>query len=627
MVCAFGDTVMFTASGASTYTWSPSTGLDTTGGAMVNASPGAATTYTVSGTSVGGCVGTASVDLQLSTGSPSPYFTSSATTVCEGGSITFMDSSMNAIGYVWTLPGGTTPDSTVQNPVVTYSTAGTYDVTLFVFGCGNDSSLIQSGYITVTPGITSSASATICSSDSISLGGAYQNTAGTYIDTYVTPSGCDSLVTTTLSVDTAVSAGISAPADICDADVFYDVSGALGGVPGSGGTWSDDDGYGAFLLPFITPGFGPTGTFNFTYTVSGGGACPADSATVTLTIHVAPSAGNGNTLTACLAVNSIDITTGLGGTPDSGGVWTDLDASGALTGTIFDPSSAGLGSYDFSYSVLGNAGCPADTAIVTVTVVTTANAGTDGSLTSCSADFIFVDLIAGLGGPLDSNGTFNDDDNSGGFVLGQWSPFGIAAGVYNFTYTVTAAGCASDSSVLTMTIADAPDAGTGSTLNVCDSETSLDVATGLSGGQGGGTWSDDNGVGAAFSDTTAILDLTGLSNGAYNFTYTVVSPPCADATATVTVTITTCIGIAEVDIQEIGVYPNPSEGKFTIDLGSNQDNVQVQVFNATGELIAEFTNDGEAMMEIDLTGNPNGLYYINVIDGKNVSTTKVSIVR
>ena len=51
-----GNSTMLTATGANTYAWSPSTGLNTTSGAMVVASPATTTTYTVTGIDGNGCV-------------------------------------------------------------------------------------------------------------------------------------------------------------------------------------------------------------------------------------------------------------------------------------------------------------------------------------------------------------------------------------------------------------------------------------------------------------------------------------------------------------------------------------------------------------------------------------------
>ncbi len=51
-----GDVVTLTASGASTYTWSPASGLTPTTGAIVSANPTSTTTYTVTGTDANGCV-------------------------------------------------------------------------------------------------------------------------------------------------------------------------------------------------------------------------------------------------------------------------------------------------------------------------------------------------------------------------------------------------------------------------------------------------------------------------------------------------------------------------------------------------------------------------------------------
>ncbi|KAA5542945.1 Ig-like domain-containing protein [Adhaeribacter rhizoryzae] len=62
-----GGTATLTASGASTYTWSPVTGLSSTTGATVTAKPTATTTYTVTGTDVNGCSGTASITITVNT--------------------------------------------------------------------------------------------------------------------------------------------------------------------------------------------------------------------------------------------------------------------------------------------------------------------------------------------------------------------------------------------------------------------------------------------------------------------------------------------------------------------------------------------------------------------------------
>ncbi|MEK9620281.1 MAG: T9SS type A sorting domain-containing protein, partial [Flavobacteriales bacterium] len=76
-----------------------------------------------------------------------------------------------------------------------------YDTTINASGC--DSVTVTS--FTVDNLISSSASAEICSGDSLFIGGAYQSTAGNYVDTFSAVSGCDSLVTTTLTVNTASS--------------------------------------------------------------------------------------------------------------------------------------------------------------------------------------------------------------------------------------------------------------------------------------------------------------------------------------------------------------------------------------------------------------------------------------
>lgn len=81
---------------------------------------------------------------------PDAKYTASDTTVCENTAVTFTDKSTNSpTSWSWTFAGGTPSSSTLQNPVITYNTAGTYPVSLTATNAGGNGVLTKSGYITV----------------------------------------------------------------------------------------------------------------------------------------------------------------------------------------------------------------------------------------------------------------------------------------------------------------------------------------------------------------------------------------------------------------------------------------------------------------------------------------------
>ncbi|MBN4052355.1 PKD domain-containing protein, partial [Sphingobacteriaceae bacterium AH-315-L07] len=75
----------------------------------------------------------------------------SDTYACVGDVVQFTDMSTNApTSWSWTFPGGTPASSTVQNPTVTYSTAGTYNVSITATnGLGTCTGVTKTNYITV----------------------------------------------------------------------------------------------------------------------------------------------------------------------------------------------------------------------------------------------------------------------------------------------------------------------------------------------------------------------------------------------------------------------------------------------------------------------------------------------
>ena len=122
-----GGTVQINASGASTYVWTPSTGLNTTIGSTVTASLTASTTYTVSGVDVNGCANIQSVPVDVAL--PITITSNSSdTSICIGESVDL--NVAGATNFTWSPSTGlsTTNGTTVSaNPIITttYTVTGT----------------------------------------------------------------------------------------------------------------------------------------------------------------------------------------------------------------------------------------------------------------------------------------------------------------------------------------------------------------------------------------------------------------------------------------------------------------------------------------------------------------------
>ncbi len=86
---------------------------------------------------------------------PTVEFSADAQVVCldDGGVVNFMDlSTGEPTSFQWTFPGGTPSSSTDQNPTVTYSSVGVYDVTLAATNATGTTTETYTGYITVVAG-------------------------------------------------------------------------------------------------------------------------------------------------------------------------------------------------------------------------------------------------------------------------------------------------------------------------------------------------------------------------------------------------------------------------------------------------------------------------------------------
>ncbi|MFN5628371.1 MAG: GEVED domain-containing protein [Bacteroidota bacterium] len=145
------------------------------------------------------------------------FTNSSATTICVGNTVSFTDLSTNTPNvWYWDLPGSTNGFSTLQNPTVTYDSAGVFPVTLTATNGNGSGTFTINSFVTVNaiPNLNAGASATICLGSNVQLqatGGStyvWSPSAGLSNSTVANPIANPS--NTTLYSVTTISNGCSA---------------------------------------------------------------------------------------------------------------------------------------------------------------------------------------------------------------------------------------------------------------------------------------------------------------------------------------------------------------------------------------------------------------------------------
>jgi hypothetical protein len=108
-----------------------------------------------------------------------------------------------------------------------------------------------------------------------------------------------------------------------------------------------------------------------------------------------------------------------------------------------------------------------------------------------------------------------------------------------------------------------------------------------------------------------------------NYTVTGSSPEGCKDDATVSINVNPCTGIAENVSRdpEIGVYPNPFTGVFTIRY-AEQDHNEVTVLNALGAIVYQ-TRLTEERTEIALPYEAGGIYFVQIKTRHGVITQKI----
>ena len=236
-----------------TYSWSPSGGTGATASAL------SAGSYTCSVTDANSC--TASQSFVITEPAALMAMSSSTAIFCNGGSSTITVNAMD----------GTAP----------YTGTGTFSASAGLYAYpvtdANGCSTSTSGTITEPAAITGIQSPSICVGESYQVGTSTYTTFGTYTDILTAANGCDSTVTTNLTVNSLPSLSVAA----ADTNVCVSSSAvSLIALP-LGGTWTGAGIVGTTFSPSVAG----AGTHIITYTYTDINAC-ANTAEITMVVDL-----------------------------------------------------------------------------------------------------------------------------------------------------------------------------------------------------------------------------------------------------------------------------------------------------------------------------------------------------
>lgn len=444
-----GGTVGISASGASTYTWSPATGLDNPNSATPNATPTVATVYTVTGTDASGCTATSSATTAVNISTP-PTITvgSSNYTVCPGGTVGMSVS--GASTFTWS-PASSLDNANSATPNSTPTTTTVYTVTgTDASGCTASTSANATVTINtpITPTITANP-ASLCTGGTTTLtaSGASTYTWSANLGSVstnpvsVTPAGTDTYsvngidaagcATNTGTVVVAIGAALTPTITASSASMCSGQTTTLTASGATNYTWLPGNSNATSIT--VSP------TSNQTYTLTGDNGGCSGSTTLIVTVTATP------TLTTSSS--------------SPGGICSGATATltaGSATNYTWMPGSITTNTASVSpttttdYTVTGSdaSGVCTSTAVVTVSVTTTPTVSaiaTAGSATVCAGQTY---TLTGSGA---SSYTW-----APGPLIGSPQTVTPAAGVTTYTVVGSNGSCISALATVTVNVTALP---------------------------------------------------------------------------------------------------------------------------------------------------------------------------
>ncbi len=589
-VCAGGSATL-SGSGASTYTWS---GGVTNGVAFI---PTVTTTYTVTGTSAAGCVGTDQVTINVTAGPVAAIAGGAA--VCLGNQVTLTASPIGAT-YLW-MPGGATTQTLTVSPTSTTS----YTLTVSLPGCGS-SNATQSVTVNPLPTVNAGIDQSTCAGGTVTISGS-GGTTYSWDNSVSNGVAFTPLATATYTVSTTNANGCTNTDQVLvtvnpiptvnggnDQTVCVGGTATLSGSGASTYTWSGG----------VTNGVAFTPTVTSTYTVTGtstAGCVGTDQVTINVTAGPVAAISGAAPMFLGSQVTLTASPVGVTYLWMPGGATTQTITVSPTSTTTYTltVSLAGCGSSNATQSVVVN---PAPTANFTGEACETytwfgSTYTQSGTYTHLVPSPVGCDSVLYLNLTIHNNVVGNTEVVAACDSY-QWNGQTYTqSGIYTFN-GLTIHDCDS-SATIDLTINSAPTASitaNGNTLSTTqvagETYAWLDCATNT-----------------LIPNETAI-SYTPSTSGSYAV---IATNSCGSDTSFCEDMI---VGITDLNLEQISIYPNPSNGHFVI----SSTNILVgdaSIFDASGRLIKSVPLNAKEN-PINMLGSCPGIY-ITKIKGDNFS--------
>ncbi len=348
---------------------------------------------------------------------------------------------------------------------------------------------------------------------------------------YTDTNSCQNNTTFTINVSAAPTASLVPFATVCLNDAAF----ALTGGSPSGGTYLGNGVVSGSFDPLLAG----VGTHVISYAVGSGGC--SDTAQQSITVIDIPNVAHSPLGDVCLAAGVITLS---GGTP-TGGVYSGTGVSG----NTFDPSIAGVGTHNITYTVTNASNC-SDAVTVSVDVVNVATVVISDT-TVCENTGVFA-----LSSGQPSGGVYSGNGVNGN----TFDPSIAGVGTTQIIYDYNLNGC-SGSDTATFTINAAPVANLVNPGNVCLTGGTITLSATPSGGIFSGS--------GITNANTGTFDPTVVGVGTYTVNYIALSGGCSD-TASVTFDVVNSANVEIIapqlacnDSAAIPLIGSPAGGTFT----------------------------------------------------------------